>query len=58
MAHVSEETTKGLTADVLKDIIDYVDGTVVECNTAYNGARNTSEKHKELLKKHKWDMYK
>ena len=47
-----------LRPEFLKDIIDYVDGTVVECNTAYNGARNTSEKHKELLKKHKWDMYK
>ena len=47
-----------LRPEFLKDIINYVDGTVVECNTAYNGARNTSEKHKELLKKHKWDMYK
>ncbi len=42
-----------------KDIIDYVGGTVCECNTAYDGARNTSEKHKELLKEHNWlDYYK
>jgi len=47
-----------LRPEFLKDIIDYVDGTVVETNTAYEGARNTSEKHKELIKKHKWDMYK
>ena len=38
----------------LKPIIDYVNGTVVECNTAYEGARNTTEKHKELIKKHGW----
>ena len=34
-----------------KDLIDYVNGTVVECNTAYNGERNTSEKHLKLLEK-------
>ena len=28
-----------------KNIIDYVNGTVAECNTAYDGARNTSDKH-------------
>ena len=37
-----------------KDIIDYVDGTVVECNTAYEGERNTSEKHKKLFEDHGW----
>lgn len=47
-----------LRPEFLKDIIEYVDGTVVECNTAYNGERNTSDKHKRLIKKHKWDMYK
>ena len=40
-----------------KDLIDYVNGTVVECNTAYNGERNTSEKHLKLLDKHKWTKY-
>lgn len=38
----------------MKPIIDYVRGTVVECNTAYEGARNTTLKHKELLKNHGW----
>ena len=41
-----------------KDIIDHVGGTVVECNTAYEGARNTTERHIALFKKHGWsDMY-
>lgn len=40
-----------------KDIIDYVNGTVVECNTAYDGARNTSDKHLKLLEEHEWTKY-
>lgn len=40
-----------------KDIIDEVKGTVVECNTAYEGKRNTSEKHLKTLKEHGWDMF-
>lgn len=40
-----------------KDIIDYVDGTVVECNTAYNGERNTTEKHLKVISDHGWDKY-
>ena len=40
-----------------KDLIDYVNGTVVECNTAYNGERNASEKHSKLLDKHEWTKY-
>ena len=38
-----------------KDIIDHVKGTVVECNTAYSGERNTTEKHKKLISYHGWD---
>lgn len=37
-----------------KPIVDLVGGTVVECNTAYSGARNESEKHKKLLERHEW----
>ena len=37
-----------------KDIIDYLDGTVVECNTAYGGARNSTKKHVRLIKEHGW----
>lgn len=40
-----------------KDLIDYVNGTVVECNTAYDGARNTSDKHLKLLEEHEWTKY-
>ena len=40
-----------------KPIIDSVKGTVVECNTAYNGQRNTTEKHIKLLKEHGWSEY-
>ncbi|HAB66122.1 MAG TPA: ferredoxin [Firmicutes bacterium] len=43
--------------EFVKDIIDYVKGTVVECNTAYEGARNTTSKHKELMEKHGWSKY-
>ena len=37
-----------------RDVIDHVGGTVVECNTAYEGARNTTAKHVKTLKKHGW----
>ena len=41
-----------------KDVVDYVGGTVVECNTAYKGQRNTTERHIATFKKHGWsDMY-
>ena len=37
-----------------RPMIEYVKGTPVECNTAYDGARNTTSKHLDLLKKHGW----
>lgn len=40
-----------------KDTIDYVNGTVVECNTAYDGERNTTVKHKKLMDEHEWTKY-
>ena len=43
-----------LGADFWQPIIDYVGGTVVECNTAYDGGRNTTEKHLKTLKLHGW----
>jgi uncharacterized Fe-S center protein len=40
------------------DIIGHVGGTVCECNTAYEGERNTTKKHVKTLKKHGWsDAY-
>ena len=46
-----------LRPDFWKNIIDYVGGTVVECNTAYEGARNTTRKHRELIEEHGWNRY-
>lgn len=40
-----------------KPVIDAVGGTVAECNTAYEGSRNTTERHRETLKKHRWVEY-
>ena len=40
-----------------KPIIDEVNGTVVECNTAYDGERNTTEKHVKLIEEHGWSKY-
>ena len=56
--HSGEEGNQNfLHPEFWRPIIDELKGTVVECNTAYPGARNTSEKHKELIKKHGWDAY-
>ena len=46
-----------LKPEFVKDLIDYVNGTVVECNTAYNGQRNSTNKHLKLLEKHGWNKY-
>lgn len=46
-----------LRPEFLVPIIEKVNGTVVECNTAYEGARNTTDKHKELIDKHGWSKY-
>lgn len=46
-----------LRPDFWKPVIDYVGGTVVECNTAYDGARNTTKRHRELIKEHGWTDY-
>ena len=43
--------------DFVKAIVERVNGTVVECNTAYEGARNSTDKHKKLLEKHGWTKY-
>lgn len=46
-----------LKPEFLKEIIEHVNGTVVECNTAYEGARNTTEKHQKLMEEHNWSKY-
>ena len=58
--HSGEEGNQNyLRPEFMKEIIGYVNGTVVECNTAYAGERNTTEKHLKTIKKHGWnDLYK
>ncbi len=46
-----------LRPDFWKPVIDRVGGTVVECNTAYEGARNTTERHIKLFREHGWTDY-
>ena len=46
-----------LRAEFVKDVIHHVNGTVVECNTAYEGARNSTEKHRKLIEEHEWNKY-
>ena len=46
-----------LKPDFWKTIIDHVGGTVVECNTAYDGQRNVTERHVRLLADHGWSKY-
>ena len=43
--------------ELVKDIIDRVGGAVVECNTAYDGARNITDKHQKLMTEHGWSKY-
>lgn len=40
--------------DFMEPIIKYVNGTIVECNTAYEGKRNTTKEHWETMKLHGW----
>ncbi len=46
-----------LTPEFWKPMIDAVGGTVVECNTAYEGQRNVTEKHVKLMDDHGWTKY-
>ena len=48
-----EKGSKGyLKADLIKPLVDKLNGTIVECNTAYPGKRNTYEEHIEVAKEH------
>lgn len=46
-----------LKPDFWKPMIDHVNGIVTECNTAYEGERNTTEKHRKLIQYHGWSKY-
>ena len=53
--HSGEEGNQNfLHPEFWKSVVDAVKGTVVECNTAYEGARNLTEQHRRLLRKHGW----
>lgn len=43
-----------LRPDFMKPVIDYVNGTIVECNTAYEGKRYETKDHWEIMKLHGW----
>ena len=56
--HSGEEGNQNyLHPEFWKSVVDYVGGTVVECNTAYAGKRNSSYKHVKLLERHGWKKY-
>lgn len=56
--HSGEDGNKNfLGPDFWKPVIEAVGGTVVECNTAYDGQRDTTEKHIKLLAKHGWSKH-
>lgn len=56
--HSGEEGNQNfLKPEFWKPVIEHVGGTVVECNTAYEGSRNTTEKHLKTLEKHGWSRY-
>lgn len=56
--HSGEEGNQNyIRPEFVKAIVEKVNGTVVECNAAYGGARNTTEQHKKLIESHGWTKY-
>ena len=56
--HSGEEGNQNyLKPEFMKPIIEHVKGTIVECNTAYPGERNTTEKHLKTIENHGWNKY-
>lgn len=48
-----ERGAKGyLKASLIGPFVKNLNGTIIECNTAYGGARNTAEEHMEVAKEH------
>ena len=46
------EKTGYLRPAFIKPLVDEVNGTIVECNTAYGGSRATNERHWKTIKEH------
>lgn len=56
--HSGEEGNQNyLHPEFMRPMVEHVNGTVVECNTAYGGQRNSTEKHLKLLQDHGWTKY-
>ncbi len=56
--HSGEEGNQNyLHPEFMRPMVEYVKGTIVECNTAYDGERNSTEKHRRLLDDHGWTKY-
>lgn len=56
--HSGEEGNQNyMRPEFVRPMIDHVHGTVVECNTAYEGERNTTQKHEALMEAHGWKKY-
>lgn len=41
-----------LSPNLIKDLVQSVNGTLVECNTAYKGRRSNTKQHKKVAKEH------
>ena len=56
--HSGEEGNQNyLHPEFWRPMVEALQATVVECNTAYGGERNYSDKHKKLLNRHGWTKY-
>lgn len=56
--HSGEQGNRNyLRPEFVTPLVEHLNGTVVECNTAYEGARNYSDRHLRLIKDHNWDKY-
>ena len=56
--HSGEKGNKNfLKPEFFKPIVEHLNGTIIECNTAYPGERNSTEKHKVLMDEHEWTKY-
>ena len=56
--HSGEEGNQNyLHPEFMRPMVEEVDGTLVESNTAYDGARDTTEKHEKLMAAHGWTDY-
>lgn len=56
--HSGEEGNQNyLHPEFMRPMVEKVNGTIVECNTAYDGERNYTDKHQKLMENHGWTKY-